>query len=76
MSVVRTSLAVLGSRDTVDERSAFLRLLSASGRGSAELVNGPTGQENAALSRRVVFKIRIRSIEQKTLSEKLASRAS
>jgi outer membrane protein OmpA-like peptidoglycan-associated protein len=76
MSVVRTSLTVLAGQDTTGERSAFLRLLSASGRGSAEPVNYPTGQENAAMSRRVVFKIRVRSIEQKPLSETLASRAS
>lgn len=76
MSVVRTSLSVLSASETFAERSAFLRLLSASGRGSAELVSGPTGQENAASSRRVVFKIRVRSSEQKTLSERLASRAS
>ena len=76
MSVVRTSLAVLTTRETADERSAFLRLLSASGRGSAELAYGPTGQEDPALSRRVVFKIRVRSFEQKTLSETLSSRPS
>ncbi len=74
MSVVRTSLTVLSTGETSDERSAFLRLLSASGRGSAELVSTATGQEDAALSRRVVFKIRVRSFEQRTLSEKLASR--
>jgi outer membrane protein OmpA-like peptidoglycan-associated protein len=74
MSVVRTSLSVLDTRDMDAERSAFLRLLSASGRGSAELVNAPSGQENAALSRRVVFKIRVRSFEQKSLSETLGSR--
>lgn len=74
MSVVRTSLAVLSNPDTTVERLALLRLLSASGRGSAELVSGPSGQENAAMSRRVVFKIKVRSIEQKTLTETLASR--
>jgi outer membrane protein OmpA-like peptidoglycan-associated protein len=76
MSVVRASLAVLSTQGSLDERSAFLRLLSASGRGSAELAYGPGGQENPALSRRVVFKIRVRSFEQKTLSETLASRPS
>ena len=76
MSVVRASLTVLSTQGSLDERSAFLRLLSASGRGSAELAYGPSGQENPALSRRVVFKIRVRSFEQKTLSETLASRAS
>ncbi len=76
MSVVRTSLTVLTTQDTIGERSAFLRLLSASGRGSAEPINSSTGQENAAMSRRVVFKIRVRSIEQKPLTETLASRVS
>jgi outer membrane protein OmpA-like peptidoglycan-associated protein len=72
MSVVRTSLAVLATQDTAAERSAFLRLLSASGRGSADLVSNTAGQENAAMSRRVVFKIKVRSIEQKTVTERLA----
>jgi outer membrane protein OmpA-like peptidoglycan-associated protein len=71
MSVVRTSLGVLNMNDTEEERMSFLRLLSASGRGSAELVTSPAGEENAALSRRVVFKIRVRSFEQKPLLEAL-----
>jgi outer membrane protein OmpA-like peptidoglycan-associated protein len=71
MSVVRTSLGVLNMNDTEEERMSFLRLLSASGRGSAELVTSPAGEENAALSRRVVFKIRVRSFEQKPLLEVL-----
>jgi outer membrane protein OmpA-like peptidoglycan-associated protein len=49
------------------ERATFLRLLSASGRGSADLIIGPAGQEDPARSRRVVFKIRVRSLEQKYL---------
>jgi outer membrane protein OmpA-like peptidoglycan-associated protein len=71
MSVVRTSLGVLNMSDTEEEKMSFLRLLSASGRGSAELVTSPAGEENAALSRRVVFKIRVRSFEQKPLLEVL-----
>lgn len=71
MSVVRTSLSVLDIDDMEKERTYFLRLLSASGRGSAELVTGPGGAENAPLSRRVVFKIRVRSMEQKPLTEVL-----
>ena len=69
MSVVRTSLSVLDIDDMEKERTYFLRLLSASGRGSADLVTGPGGAENAPLSRRVVFKIRVRSMEQKPLTE-------
>jgi hypothetical protein len=45
--------------------------LSASGRGSAELVMDRAGEEDAASSRRVVFKIRVRSLEQKPLLEVL-----
>jgi outer membrane protein OmpA-like peptidoglycan-associated protein len=67
MSVVRASLGALGREATDQDRSAFLRLLSASGRGSAELLTGPDGHEDAALSRRVVFKIRVRSLEQREL---------
>ena len=71
MSVVRTSLSILNTDEMETERTYFLRLLSASGRGSAELVTGPGGTENAPLSRRVVFKIRVRSLEQKPLLEVL-----
>jgi outer membrane protein OmpA-like peptidoglycan-associated protein len=71
MSVVRTSLSVLDIDDMEKEKTYSLRLLSASGRGSAELVTGPGGAENAPLSRRVVFKIRVRSMEQKPLTEVL-----
>ena len=73
MSVVRTSLSVLDVHDTEKEKAYFLRLLSASGRGSAELITGPAGQENAALSRRVIFKIRVRSLEQRPLFEALGT---
>lgn len=71
MSVVRTSLSILDTDDMEKERTYFLRLLSASGRGSAELVTGPGGAENAPSSRRVVFKIRVRSMEQKPLTDVL-----
>jgi len=74
MSVVRTSLGVLNMDDTEEEKMSFLRLLSASGRGSAELVTSAAGEENAALSRRVVFKIRVRSFEQKPLLEALKTK--
>ncbi len=73
MSVVRTSLGILNTDEMEKERAYFLRLLSASGRGSAELVSGPGGEENAPLSRRVVFKIRVRSLEQKPLRDVLTS---
>lgn len=73
MSVVRTSLNLL-NRDAVQaEKDHFLHFLSASGRGSAEPVINSSGEEDAALSRRVVFKIRVRSLEQKSLVEILGA---
>jgi outer membrane protein OmpA-like peptidoglycan-associated protein len=67
MSVVRASLNILDENSVNEEKSTFLQLLSASGRGSAELITGPSGEEDSPSSRRVVFKLRFRSIEQKTL---------
>src|SRR5512145_1889798 len=54
LSVVHASLNVLDERGTGEERAAFLQLLSASGRGSAELVTGLSGEEDPSSSRRVV----------------------
>jgi outer membrane protein OmpA-like peptidoglycan-associated protein len=65
MSVVRASLNVLDENSASEEKSAFLQLLSASGRGSAEVITDLSGEENSPSSRRVVFKLRFRSIEQK-----------
>ena len=67
MSVVRASLDILDENNVNEEKSTFLQLLSASGRGSAELITGPSGAEDSPSSRRVVFKLRFRSIEQKPL---------
>jgi outer membrane protein OmpA-like peptidoglycan-associated protein len=60
MSVVMKSLGVLEGND----RDIFLILLSASGRGSVDpyMDNGVVNMDK---SRRVVFKIRIRSFEQR-----------
>lgn len=67
MSVVRASLNILDENGISEEKGTFLQLLSASGRGSAELVTGLSGKENSPSSRRVIFKLRFRSIEQKPL---------
>lgn len=67
MSVVRASLNVLDEYGMSDEKTAFLELLSASGRGNAEPVIDRSGEENPSLSRRVIFKLRFRSNEQKPL---------
>jgi len=64
MSVVLASLNILDDGGMREEKAAFLRLLSATGRGSAEVVKGASGEENARMSRRVIFKLRFRSIEQ------------
>jgi len=73
MSVVRASLSALSKEASDHDTAAFLQLLSASGRGSAELLTGPDGYEDAPLSRRVVFKIRVRALEQKELIEAIGT---
>jgi outer membrane protein OmpA-like peptidoglycan-associated protein len=72
MAVVLSSLNILRSPERERERSYFLRFLSASGRGKAEPWLD-SGYENQALSRRVVFKIRVRSLEQKPMKELLGA---
>jgi outer membrane protein OmpA-like peptidoglycan-associated protein len=66
MAVIQQSLSVLDSAIGSDapDRKCFLSLISATGRGSAEpvLVNGVEDREH---SRRVVFKIRIKSLEER-----------
>lgn len=67
MAVINRSLAVLDSSnrpDAPEDRKCFLSLISATGRGSAEpiFVNG---KEDFRKSRRVVFKIRIKSLEER-----------
>ena len=69
MSVVRASLNILDDGGMREEKAAFLRLLSATGRGSAEIVKDVSGGENARMSRRVIFKLRFRSIEQMPVLE-------
>ncbi len=69
MSVVRASLNILDDGGMREEKATFLQLLSATGRGSAELVKDASGEENTSMSRRVIFKLRFRSIEQMPLAE-------
>lgn len=65
MSVIMASLKSLEGKD--EERDCFLNLLSASGRGKrGDLFATEIDPENR---RRVVFKIRVRSIEQKDIKE-------
>lgn len=72
MAVVRESLRVLGGTENNVEaphpyRGCFLDLLSATGRGSVEPVSDQQGLEDRNRSRRVVFKIRVRSLEEKLI---------
>ena len=75
MAVVREMLDVLDVGEVIlrnqDQRACFLERLSASGRGKSETVPDSEGQENLERSRRVVFKIRVKSLEERTLRETL-----
>lgn len=77
MEVVKDSLSVLGGAPGSNKESAalhgcFLEFVSATGRGSAEPIKTEAGQEDRERSRRVVFKIRVRSPELR-LYERQAS---
>lgn len=62
LAVVQQTLGALADGD----KACFLDFLSATGRGSRELmVDSRTGNEDKDRSRRVVFKIRVRSFEQR-----------
>lgn len=76
MAVVKETLQVLGSFQQngdagTNHRACFLEFLSATGRGSAEPVLDKDGNEDQNRSRRVVFKIRVRSLEQRLIKEML-----
>jgi len=78
MGVVQESLRVLsglGEHGTSSPRlrACFLTFLSASGRGSSEPMLDADGKKDKVRSRRVVFKIRVRSLEQRQLEKRLAS---
>lgn len=73
MAVVSKSIYILNEQqlltsDGKDVKDYFVKMLSASGRGSAELVK-ENGIENPGKSRRVIFKIRVRSLEQRIVKE-------
>jgi outer membrane protein OmpA-like peptidoglycan-associated protein len=73
IAVVQDSLDVLDDRargNSPENHRCFVDLVSATGRGSAEPVE-VTGKEDRSLSRRVVFKIRVKSLEQRGLETKL-----
>jgi hypothetical protein len=76
MAVVQESLRVLSglgepAPSASSLRACFLTFLSASGRGSSEPMLDADGKEDKMRSRRVVFKIRVRSLEQRQLEKRL-----
>src|SRR5215470_12123554 len=70
MAVVQESLTILSPEPAL--RACFLTFLAASGRGSSEPFRDVAGKEDRARSRRVIFKIRVRSLEQRQLQEVLS----
>lgn len=64
MAVVQQTLKILGQGEPGD-KACFLDFLSANGRGSKEPIRDAGGNEDRDRSRRVVFKIRVRSLEQR-----------
>jgi hypothetical protein len=72
LSVVQKSLEVLGQKQP-ENRGCFLDFLSANGRGSKDPILDANGNEDKDRSRRVVFKIRVRSLEQRELRTILGS---
>ena len=78
MAVVQESLRVLHGlaepgTPLPGPRACFVTFLSASGRGSNEPILDADGREDRVRSRRVVFKMRVRSLEQRQLEKRLAS---
>jgi outer membrane protein OmpA-like peptidoglycan-associated protein len=72
LGVVQKSLRVLDGTATGDGqpyRGCFLELLSATGRGSVEPIRDQAGLEDFNRSRRVIFKIRVRSLERRIVTE-------
>lgn len=74
MAVVSQCIKILESQDGLASRNGktdyFLRVLSASGRGKQDLLI-VDGKEDHQQSRRVVFKIRVRSFEEKKIEKRL-----
>jgi chemotaxis protein MotB len=74
MAVVSKCINILEEQDNAGDRNEkkdyFLRVLSASGRGKQDLMT-INGKEDHQQSRRVVFKIRVRSFEEKKIEKRL-----
>ena len=67
LRVVQESLRILNAG--TPDRSCFLELLSATGRGSVDRILDQEGKEDMNRSRRVIFKIRVRSLERRIVKE-------
>ena len=68
MAVVQQSLAAVDKspqKAEQEDHKCFLSLVSAAGRGSAEPILTKDGVEDRPHSRRVVFKVRIKSLEER-----------
>ncbi|MCX6179873.1 MAG: OmpA family protein [Chlorobiales bacterium] len=75
MAVVSESITIMENQivDNHHEKiDYFLRVLSASGRGKQDLIM-LQGKEDSDKSRRVVFKIRVRSFEEKKVVKQLTN---
>ncbi len=57
--------------NAVDLEGCLLRLASASGRGPRDPIPDSRGLEDSVKSRRVEFKVRVRSLEQRRLQKQL-----
>lgn len=53
------------ARDTQSLESCFLHFAQATGRGEQDLIRADTGREDKKASRRVVVKVRVKSLEQR-----------
>jgi outer membrane protein OmpA-like peptidoglycan-associated protein len=73
MAVVTQSLNLLAVSEPIGQASAlkscFLNFVSATGRGSEEPILKADQTEDPDRSRRVVFKIRVRSLEQRQITK-------
>lgn len=75
MSVVRETLKILSLEQiepaTGQYRRCFLDFISATGRGSVDPMLDSSGTEDREKSRRVIFKIRVRSLEKRILERSI-----
>jgi outer membrane protein OmpA-like peptidoglycan-associated protein len=76
LAVVRASLTILGEDQKAETTSSglydcFLNFVSATGRGRTDPILTTSGQEDRERSRRVIFKVRVQSLEQRQLERQI-----